>query len=376
MNYILQLDIVELSILGAFAAMFLIQLFYYLFFYLRIAFYKEQKSAVTEQFPVSIIICAKNEAAQLEKFLPEVLEQNYPDYEVIVVNDGSDDGTDDILTLLKSKYEKLYVTTIPKSSNFKHNKKLAVSIGLKAAKHDWVLLTDADCKPMSKNWLKLMQEKFDEKTDFVIGYGGYIKTKGFLNAIIRYDTLTIAMQYFTFAMAKMLYMGVGRNLAYRKTVFFNNGGFSRHLHLASGDDDLFVNENANKTNFRLALDPDSFTQSVAEKRFKNWFYQKKRHITTAKYYKGKHKFALGLEIFSRVFFYASFIAGMFFPKLLFLLLGGFLIRSILQLVILYSASVKFKEKGLFYLGIIFDFFIPLINFMVKLSNLKLRKRTK
>jgi len=376
MNYILSLDIITISIFIVFAASFLIQFFYYTFFYLRIAFYRDKRSAKKVQLPVSIIICAKNEAAQLEAFLPEILEQDYPDYEVIVVNDGSDDGTEDILKLYQSKYPKLYVTTIPRSRNFGHNKKLAVSIGLKAAKYDWVLLTDADCKPTSNQWIKLMHEKFDEKTDFVIGYGGYIKTKGLLNRIIRYDTLTIAIQYFTFALAKNPYMGVGRNLAYRKSVFFENNGFSKHLHLASGDDDLFVNENANKNNLQIVLNKKAHTFSLAENRFKAWFYQKKRHLTTAKYYKGKHKFGLGLEVFSRFLFYASFIAGLFFPEILLILLGGYLIRFILQTIVLYSASAKFNEKGVFYLGIIFDFFIPLINFMVLLSNLKLRKRTK
>ncbi|NJO88657.1 MAG: glycosyltransferase [Chloroflexia bacterium] len=285
MNYLSNLDFFSFSVLIVFSITFLIQLFYYLFFFLRIAFYKEPETKAIKQFPISIIICAKNEAARLEVFLPSVLEQDYPDYEVIVVNDGSDDGTEDILKLYQNKYEKLYVTTIPRSRNFGHNKKLAISIGLKAAKHDWVLLTDADCKPVTNEWIKLMQQKFDEKTDFVIGYGGYKTVKGFLNKIIRYDTITIALQYFTFAMAKIPYMGVGRNLAYRKSIFFQNKGFSQHLHLASGDDDLFVNENANKQNLQISLNQKTFTESIPKKRFKDWFYQKKRHITTAKYYK-------------------------------------------------------------------------------------------
>jgi poly-beta-1,6-N-acetyl-D-glucosamine synthase len=376
MNYILSLDVFSLCVLIAFSITFLIQLFYYLFFFLRIVFYKEPKGVVNEQFPVSVIICSKNEAAHLEEFLPLVLEQDYPDYEVIVVNDGSDDGTEDILKLYQSKYSKLYVTTIPQSINFGRNKKLAVSIGLKAAKNEWVLLTDADCKPVSNEWIKLMQQKFDKKTDFVIGYGGYKEAKGFLNKLIRYDTLIIALQYFTLAMAKMPYMGVGRNLAYKKSVFFQNKGFSKHLHLASGDDDLFVNENADKKNLKIALNQKTFTESIPKKKFKEWFYQKKRHITTAKYYKSKHKFILGLEVFSRIFFYAAFITGLFFPKILIILLAGYLIRLILQTIVLSSASAKFNEKGIFYLGIIFDFFMPIINFIVLLSNLKLRKHKK
>lgn len=376
MNYILNLNIIEQVVLGVFLITLLIQLFYYLYYYLRIARYKPVSGEAKKMSPVSIVICAKNEAAQLEKFLPRVLEQDYPDFEVIVVNDGSDDGSEDILKLLSNRYSKLYVTAIPQSRTSGYKKKLAVSIGLKAAKNDWVLLTDADCEPVSNQWLKSMQSHFEEKADFVIGYGGFYPAKGFLNKIIRYDTLTIAMQYISYALAKNPYMGVGRNLAYRKSVFFNNRGFASHLHLASGDDDLFINENATKSNLKVSLQPESFTRSIAKKRFKSWFYQKKRHLSTAKYYKRKHKFSLGNEVFSRMFLYASFITAMFFPPIMFIVLGGFLLRLLVQYIILFQTAKKLCEKNIFYLGIIFDLFIPIINFMVHFSNLKLRKRKK
>ena len=289
MNYLKSLNIFEISILITFSIAFLIQIFYYLFFYLRIRFYKDKREHVKTQFPVSVIVCAKNEGKYLKEFLTGLLTQKYPDYEVIVVNDGSSDDTEDILKNYKDKYPKLYVTTLPSTGKFKHSKKLAVSIGLKAAKNDWVILIDADCKVVSENWISKMQESFDEKAEFVLGYGGYMSSKGFLNKMIRFDTIFIAMQYFTFAMAKLPYMGVGRNLAYKKEIFFKNKGFSRHLHLASGDDDLFVNDNATSKNIRIKLDPESFTMSVPEEKFRTWFYQKKRHLTTGKYYKPKYK---------------------------------------------------------------------------------------
>jgi len=221
-----------------------------------------------------------------------------------------------------------------------------------------------------------MQEKFDKDASFVLGYGGYIASKGFLNKLIRFDTLFIALQYFTFAMAKVPYMGVGRNLAYRKEIFFNNKGFFRHLHLVSGDDDLFVNDNANGKNVRVSINPDSFTRSVPETSFKSWIYQKKRHLTTGTYYKFKHQLLLGLELMSRFMFYISLITGLFFPDILLIILIGFLIRYLLQLMILKFASVKFNEKGIYYLGIIFDFILPIINFILHISNIKIRKSKK
>lgn len=369
----LNLSVFELVTISIFAFALIVQLFYYLYFYLRIAFLKVEDKK-NEQFPVSVIICAKDEAQNLEDFLPAVLEQDYPDFEVIVVNDGSEDETGDVLKRFDIKYKNLYVTTIPKNNKFRQGKKLAVTIGLKAAKNEWVLLTDADCEPVSKNWISKMQANFKENTEIVLAYGGYFKRKGFLNKLIRFDTLFIAMQYFTFAKAGIPYMGVGRNLAYRKSVFFKNKGFASHLKLKSGDDDLLVNKIARKKNTAIELSPESFTRSVPETNFSSWYYQKKRHLSTGKYYRFKHKFILGLEIFSRFLFYLSFITGLIYTHLWLYFTAAFFVRLIIQLINFYAAAVKFKESNVFYFGIIFDFILPLINFIIILSTIRLRKK--
>ncbi len=368
-----ELSVFELVVIGITLGAFFIQLFYYLFFYIRIAFYKP-KDKKNKQSSVSVIICAKDEAENLENFLPKILEQDYPDFEVIVVNDGSEDETSDVLKRLKNKYSKLYVTSLPKNNKLRQGKKLALTIGLKAAKNDWVLLTDADCEPVSKNWISKMQANFTEDKEIVLGYGGYFARKGFLNKLIRFDSMFIALQYFTYAMAGIPYMGVGRNLAYRKSVFFKNKGFASHLKIKSGDDDLFVNKNARKKNTALELSPESFTRSVPETRFSSWYYQKKRHLTTGKYYRFSHKLLLGLEIFSRFLFYLAIITGLLYTKFLFLFAGIYFTRLILQLIIFYAASIKFKESKVFYFGIIFDFILPLINFIIILTNFRLRKK--
>jgi len=373
MKHILHLNYIEISILLTFLISFLISIFYYFFFYLKIAFYKSE-SKKNEQLPVSIVICAKDEAENLKTFLPEILNQKYPDFEVIVVNDASTDETGNVLKLLQKEYKQLYVTTIPNDRKFKHGKKLAVSIGLKAAKNKWVLLTDADCKPASNLWLASMQENFSDKNEIVLAYGSYETKKGFLNKIIRFDTMFIALQYFSYAKAGIPYMGVGRNLAYKKSLFFNNKGFASHLHIQSGDDDLFVNENANKNNTNIELRHQSFTISKVSSSFKSWFYQKKRHLQTGKYYKFKHKFLLGLEVLSKMLFYISFITALLLLKQLFLfVIGIFVFRMLLQLFVFFKVSKQFNEKNIFLLGIIFDFIIPLINFIVILSNKISRK---
>ncbi len=239
----------------------LVQVFYYLFYYLSPGLFKAPDSS-PPRGPVSVIICARNEEENLRNFLPKVLEQEYPGFEVIVVNDCSDDDSYNVLGEYLQKYPSLHVSNITKDPKFTHNKKFAQFIGIKAAQNEILLFTDADCCPESQKWIETMVSHFDDKTDFVLGYGGYFATKGLLNKYIRYDSMVIAMQYLGMAIRGIPYMGVGRNLAYRRSVFFEKKGFGNYSHLASGDDDLFVNANALKTNTSLEFRKESHTRSV------------------------------------------------------------------------------------------------------------------
>ena len=194
-------------------------MFYYLFFYLAVYLYKTPATETKKQ-PVSVIICARNEAENLRNFLPSVLEQDYPDYEVIVVNDCSEDNSYDVLGKFLMQYPHLKISTVNKDPKFTHNKKFAQFIGIKAAKNEILLFTDADCQPESDKWIEAMTSHFDDKITFVLGYGGYLNEKGLLNKYIRFDSMTIAMQYLGMAIQGIPYMGVGRNLAYRRSAIF------------------------------------------------------------------------------------------------------------------------------------------------------------
>ena len=344
-----------------------IQLFYYLFFYLAV--YLKKPSATRKAAePVSIIICARNEAENLDKYLPSVLEQDYPDYEVIVVNDCSEDNSYIILGKYLNKYPNLKVSTVNKDPKFTHNKKFAQFIGIKAAKNELLLFTDADCKPESDKWLSGMTSHFDENTNFVLGYGGYFKGKGLLNKYIRCDTITIAMQYLGMAIRGIPYMGVGRNLAYRRSVFFKNKGFGTHNHIISGDDDLLVNTISTGKNTSVELQTGSHTRSVPCARFNEWIVQKKRHLTTAPYYKSRDKFLLILEPGTRVLFYISFIVLLSFIFLWPWVLAIFTLRLIIQIIVFLLSQKKLNEPGLLGYLLFFDIFSPLMNSVIFISN--------
>ena len=350
------------------------QLFYFLFFYLR--FLQSQpplKQSVS--IPVSVIICAKNEAENLRKYLPGILEQEYPHYEVIVVDDCSEDDTEEVLATLKQRYKHLRSTSITKDEKFTHGKKLALTLGIKAASYEWLLLTDADCEVKSPVWLKHMSGNFTKETEVVLGYGPYQTKKGWLNKLIRLDTVYIALHYFSYALAGIPYMGVGRNLAYKKSLFFKNKGFVSHSNLTSGDDDLFINEVSHQNNTRIEIAPESFTYSNPSKNFREWTRQKRRHLSTGHRYRRKHKLLLASEPFTRyLFFILSIILlcqSVFFEIVLSLLV----IRYIILYILLYFIYKRLNEKYLLLYSLFYDLLFPVLIIVLNFMNYYLKKNT-
>jgi glycosyltransferase involved in cell wall biosynthesis len=360
----------QIIILSIFLLCTSIQLFYYFYYYLGTAIYKPGQPD-GKNVPVSVIICAKNESDNLRNFLPGVLEQDYPSgFEVIVVNDCSEDDTAHILEELQEQYPHLKVSTIIKDIKFTHNKKLAQVIGIKAASNEILLFTDADCQPESNKWLERMTAHFDDKTVFVLGYGGYLHEEGLLNKYIRYDSMFIAMQYLGMALKKTPYMGVGRNLAYRRSMFFENKGFSSHSHLMSGDDDLFVNSNANGKNTKVEFGKGTHTRSVPAMDKETWIKQKRRHLTTGNYYKLKDKIRLIAEPVTRAVFYISMICLLCMLLYWPFIIALFCLRLIVQTTVFFHVMKKLNERDLLFYSIIFDIFSPVIYSTIYISNLR------
>ncbi len=359
---------------GAFICVTVVQLFYYLGIFSRFAFRKENKSENFQlQEPVSIVICAKNEAQNLQKNIPLFFSQNYPEFQVVVVNDCSVDESEDILDEFEKKYPNLHVVTLKEDEIRDHDKKLALTLGIKGAKHELLLLTDADCVPASADWIRSMVQKFDTQTEIVLGFGAFKKTNGFLNKLIRFDAFFVALQYFSYALANLTYMGVGRNLAYRKSLFFKHRGFASHYHIQSGDDDLFINGAATKTNTQIVFSSSSFTFSDTKKTFRTWVYQKKRHITTAKFYKPFHKFMLGMFSASTFLFYILFIALLLLQYPLYLLLSVFLTRMLVQMIIFRKSMVKLEQKDLWWLSFLYEILLMLFYPFIFVSNIFVKK---
>ena len=263
---------------------------------------------------VSVILAAHNESENLSEYLQALLTQDYPMYEVIVVDDGSEDSTREIIERYMVADSRVRMTFVPKGARVRSTKKLALTLAAKAAQYDYLLVTDADCVPESNQWIKRMMEGFQQQTanderpiEIVLGFGPYFEEKGHINRLVRYDTLFNGLHYLGAALGRHPYMGVGRNLAYRKSLFFDSGGFTHMMDNRAGDDDLFVNHVATRDNTAVALNRESYTWSRSKTTMKEWWQQKRRHISVSPSYKTSTKFRLALEPLTRGLFYALVI---------------------------------------------------------------------
>lgn len=277
-----------------FIAALVLQLVWVSVFFGRLAFYKNPPK--NQHFPpVSIVIAARNEADNLFENLPKLLKQDYPGpFEVVVVNHQSIDDSKHLLYALKRDYAHLEIMDVERSKHLKASKKLPLTLGIKKARYEHLVLTDADCSPASDQWLRNMAGAFSEKHQLVMGIGPYKTEPGFLNKLIRFDTTMIAIHYCSMALNRIPYMAVGRNLAYTKTLFNSVNGFKSHYALPSGDDDLFVQEAAKNKNYILQLEPESFMYSDAKTSLETLMIQKRRHYSTSSHYKVFKKAMLGI----------------------------------------------------------------------------------
>lgn len=330
----------------AFCSVTLIQLLYYWGFFSRLAFFKPKEKSTSQTHPVSVVICARDEAGNLVKNLPGVLFQQYPStHELIVVNHNSQDDTRYLLEEFKKTFKNLVIVNLEQEAKGIPGKKYPLSIGIREAHHEILLLTDADCVPATEHWMYKMQDAYHPGTEVVLGYGAYAKRPGLLNKLIRFETFHTALQYLSFAIAGIPYMGVGRNLSYKRELFLRNKGFSSINHIPGGDDDLFIHKVANKNNTAIVIDPEAFTLSEAKKNFGDWYRQKTRHYSTGKYYKPGIRFLLGAYSLSQFLFYPLFILSLVTFNWQ-LTLAVFGVRFLSQAFILYKCMTRLQEKDL------------------------------
>ncbi len=329
-----------------FFAAILIQSIYFLVFTIALGRKKVRVGGESQHSakPVSILICAHDEEQNLRELIPLLLKQNHSEFEIIVINDRSNDNTYDFLletSRIDSRVRMVHVDRIPPHVN---GKKYSLTLGIKAAKYDLLLLTDADCRPEGDGWITSMSEAFEEKTQFVLGFSPYTKTKGLLNLFIRFESLLTALQYCSFALLRSPYMGVGRNLAYRKSFFLAGKGFHEFMNVTGGDDDLYVNRHANSSNTALVVNKESTIHTFSEETLGAFIRQKQRHLSVGKLYKRKHRFWLGLFMMTWLVSWVLLVPAWLFSPIPWVVGAAMLVRTLLLIVAFSNALRRFEHK--------------------------------
>lgn len=389
-----RISIYEWAIIALYLIFFIVQLFYYIYLFRKPYQHIDNNTTTNEDSAdnidstdnetnlpgVSIIITAKDEAENLRKNLPFILKQDYHNLQVIVVNNASTDTTDDVLKQFSNSYPNFYATYIPINSNAVNAKKLALTVGIKAAKHDILLFTEADTKPLTEKWVYQYAKTFKTGTDIVLGCCQMELNKGFFKKYILFDNLVSGVKYVSMALSKKPYMGIGRNMAFRKDLFFRNKGYSSVLNIEDGEDNVFINRIATPENTAILSSPQSMVATNAIEGITNWKDIKTKYLATRKYYTGKANIVLSFEVFSRYAFYLLFatlctigiVRSLMFVTFLAILV--FLVRYLVQLMVINKNS-KLYNAGQFYLSLpLFDLLTPIVNYFFLTSDTNREKK--
>lgn len=369
-------------ILIVFGVCLIIQLLYHWGLFSKVAFYKRNaRPKLDEELePVSVVLCARDAYEHLTELIPALLRQDYPDFEIVVVNDCSDDETEEYLKDLERNETKVKPVQLKQHLNFFNGKKFPLSMGIKSAQHDLIVLTDCNCMPVNEQWLRSVVNRYNSRTEIVIGYSPYVQKKSTLNRLMRFDAMQNGLLYLSAALNRHAYMGIGKNLSYRKELFYRNQGFISHYTTTVGEDDLFINQVATKKNTEVLIDAENAILTTPTNSFKLWMRQKSSRYSTVPKYNGRARLMLSLFYVSQFLFYVSFIALLalcanpafsitngavfYIPILVFF----FLLRFGTQLFIYHKASKRLGEKGLLPGLILYDFLFAFLSPWLRLMG--------
>ncbi len=367
-------------VLLCFGITLIIQLIYHWCVFSKLAFFKkkDRMKSDDQMEPVSVVVCARDAYEYLQDLIPVLLTQDYPDYEIVIVNDCSEDETEEWLKDIERREPKIKPVQLRQHLNFFNGKKFPLSMGIKSAKNDLIVLTDVNCLPTNSQWLRSMVNSYGNNTEVVIGYSPYMNKRGIFNQIMRFDAVQYAMQYLSAAINRHAYMGIGTNLSYRKELFYRYKGFTSHYTTSVGDDDLFISQVANKKNTEVLIDAENAILTTPPHKFGMWAHIKSSRYSTIPQYETRAKISSALFTWSHFLFYASFIALMLLKPAFALSIGAvyyipilvffFLLRYGSQMIIYHGVAKRLGEKGLLPGLIVYDLILAFLTPILRLMG--------
>lgn len=366
MNFIHIHEVCFIALL-VFAFAFVLQITFWWVVYGKLGFY-EVKERNTNSEPVSVVLLVNDELEKLRVQLPALLEQDYPDYEIVLVVQSAHDDMIEYIDHIRLEHPELKVVELYQDLNFFKGNKFALSIGIKSAKNDLLVITEVGCIPVSNQWLREIQARFGRGKEIVLGYH---RTEShperYLSGFIRFGNLVTAMRYLSFALAGRPFMGLNKNLAYRRSLFYRIQGFTSHYRISDGEDDLFVNRASTSRNVAIAISPESQVKCALPPSFSSWVRHRKRYLRTRRYYRAGDVFFLGLYSSSYVLFLASFAYLVITQCLLYPVVSLFILRLFSQLFVFKKTMNRLGERKLLLLSPVNEVLLMILDGMIRIS---------
>ena len=368
----MQITQVALAVLILFGVITLIQLVYYYVIYGRFAFYRKKAALGFRDIPISVVIVVRDDAAQVLQTLPYLLEQQYAFFEIVIVNDRSrDENSLQAIKEYKERYPNIKIVDLSTAVSTSRGKKMAISMGIKCASYDHILLTSPNCKPASRQWLSLMAQNFQFQHRIVLGYNTFDKKKGPYSHFLHFDNLVSAMQYFSHALFHSTYRGDINNLAFIRPLFYQQKGFISYNHLLYGEEDIFIYRAATKNNTAIEFSPDAATVRQHTPQYRFWRIHKISLFFTRKYNSLKNRLLLGFYELTNLLFYAflvlAILATLHQPIALYIILGIAALRIASMYVVMGISAKKLQEKQIIPYFLLYDILFSLLNPLYWLS---------
>ena len=368
----MQITTVALAVLIIFGVVTLIQLVYYYIIYGRFAFHRKKSALGFRDIPVSVVVVVRDDAAQLLQTLPQLLEQQYSFFEIVIVNDRSrDEYSLQAIQEYKERYPNIKIVDLSTAVSTSRGKKMAISMGIKCASYDHILLTSPNCTPTSKQWLSLMAENFQFQKKIVLGYSTFTKKRSPYNHFLHFDNLVNAMIYFSHALLHSTYRGDIHNVAFVRQLFYQQKGFISYNHLLYGEEDIFIHRASNPNNTAVEFSPDAVTVQQHVPQYRHWRLHKISLCFTRKYNSFKNRCLIGLYELTNLLFYVmlavSIVVALHQPLALYIAAGISVLRIASLYVVMGISAKKLQETQIVPLILLYDIIFALLNPLYWLS---------